>query len=106
MLAEFGTPADPGRLTADDTLGRILRRAEPWANRYVRLMGGFGAILFAFKAYMVHRLVGGGFLEANAWINQHDPLLIPKIVGSAAFLAAMVLLLLLAITGVRRSPRA
>lgn len=101
-LLRDAQPADDARLTSNDTLGRILRRMEPWAHRYTRWMGGFGVVLFLLKAYQVHRLAGGSFFEANAWINQHDPLLIPKIVGAAAFFAGMALLVQLVVDAERK----
>lgn len=101
-LLRDAQPADDTRLTANDTLGRILRRMEPWAHRYARWMAGFGAVLFVLKGCQVHYLAGGSFLEANAWINQHDPLLVPKIIGGAAFFAAMALLVHLVVDAERK----
>jgi len=105
-LLKEAQPVESDRLTSNDTLGRILRRMEPWANRYTRWMGGFGAALFLLKAYQVHLLAGGSFFEANAWINQHDPLVIPKIVGCAAFLAGMALLVDLVVDAERKRRKA
>ena len=82
--------SQPDQLTVDDTLGRILRRAEPWVYRYTRFFGGLGLFFLPIRVFMLYA-AAGGLLKMPAWVAAHDPAWIFKFMGALAALAFLVL---------------
>ena len=83
----LGTPPrGADQLTADDTLGRILRAAQPWASHFARTWSIIATVLLVLRLWQIHRMAGP--MDAmNAWINANDPIFILRCLGGAAVLA-------------------
>jgi len=80
---------------ADDTLGRLLKRAQPVVARYARVYGACGLILLPVKVHQVYLRSGVSVGEFGRWIDVNEPLLLPKFIGAIALLAAMILMFLM-----------
>lgn len=82
----------------EDTLGRLLRQAKPWAYRWMCLYGVLAAIFILLRVAQVWS--GQGSLSAaDAWLRQHDYWFVCKDMLTAALMASVILVCWRAIAG-------